>query len=369
MSAIEENKQYYAVVRLFVVARTIGAVKNSQEPKLYRENIKTATTGKNLDIKQRIYKNSHDTKLYKTSAYSSSKNTSFLLKEILHRLNIIKNGQNANMALITSKVARGISNEEGLSDISLLKNKKLHHRGNIEKKGRKRLVLELEKAIKEDWDQYKDKLKKILKAKYKLKIVLSLDNEWGIIQNSIIKAAQSSMPRKKKILELIEFGSINEMNEYHKLRGHIRTLDTFCHKMRKKNLQLQEKHWCRSYGKENTSQEGTKLNRCTSCSEKQKEQNKGYIVGALDPFENFNFKQYGKEPLANMIRRELTATGVPIKLFDKKICRKCIKEKEVIKELLLVSSKIRGKKNLVIFINRSLINSTNGILQARMGAE
>src|SRR5260363_168413 len=72
------------------------------------------------------------------------------------------------------------------------------------KKGKRRLVFELEKATEDDWVHYKGKLKRLLLSKIHIDKEISMDEEWDIIQSSIIKAAQTSLPMKKKLAKMLK---------------------------------------------------------------------------------------------------------------------------------------------------------------------
>ncbi|CAG8814188.1 31596_t:CDS:2 [Gigaspora margarita] len=69
---------------------------------------------------------------------------------------------------------------------------------------------------------------------------ISMDKEWDIIQSSIIKAVQTSLPMKKKLAEMLKTENIEKTDILQLLRKCIRKLDTFCCRIRKRVLMPQE---------------------------------------------------------------------------------------------------------------------------------
>ncbi|CAG8854756.1 8480_t:CDS:1, partial [Gigaspora margarita] len=65
------------------------------------------------------------------------------------------------------------------------------------KKDKRRTVFELKKVIEDNWVHYKGKLKMLLVSKIHINREIAMNKEWDIIQNSIIKAAQATLPMKK----------------------------------------------------------------------------------------------------------------------------------------------------------------------------
>ncbi|CAG8817444.1 27362_t:CDS:2, partial [Gigaspora margarita] len=78
------------------------------------------------------------------------------------------------------------------------------------------------------------------KGQKKINKKISIDKEWDIIQSSIIKAAQTSLPMKKKLAEMLKIEDTKKTDVLQLLRKCIRKLGTFCHRIRKRVLMLQE---------------------------------------------------------------------------------------------------------------------------------
>ncbi|CAG8790012.1 11049_t:CDS:2 [Gigaspora margarita] len=119
-------------------------------------------------------------------------------------------------------------------------NTRFRSHAKTRKKGKRRLVFELEKATENDWVHYKEKLKRLLVSKIHIEKEISMDEEWDIIQGNIIKAAQTSLPMKKKLAEMLKTEDTGKMDVLQLLRKHIRKLDTFCCRIRKRVLMPQE---------------------------------------------------------------------------------------------------------------------------------
>ncbi|CAG8802942.1 27514_t:CDS:2, partial [Gigaspora margarita] len=241
------------------------------------------------------------------------------------------------------------------------------------KKGKRRLVFELEKATENDWVHYKGKLERRLLSKIHIDKEISMDEEWDIIQSSIIKATQTFLPMKKKLAEMLKTEDTRKTDVLQLLRKRIRKLGTFCHRMRKRVLMPQEekelyklckdieknyeidtsyeqtqdteekryknhkratdkKDSTRTYeggekplcsensntthkgdDKENSIQEGPKLKRCQGCNDEQKEQSRGCLLQR-----NFksNKKAIDKKLISKSNEKEERELLVPIKLFN-----------------------------------------------------
>ncbi|CAG8855775.1 10016_t:CDS:2, partial [Gigaspora margarita] len=92
----------------------------------------------------------------------------------------------------------------------------------------------------------------------------------------------------------------------------------------------------RNDDKENSIQEGPKLKRCQSCNDEQKEQSRGCLFQR-------NFKSNKKaidKKLIKKIKKELAISYLVIEPLEKRILKECIKNKEVIDELLTITRKL-----------------------------
>ncbi|CAG8767821.1 5267_t:CDS:2 [Gigaspora margarita] len=94
------------------------------------------------------------------------------------------------------------------------------------KKGKRRLVFELEKATEDDWVHYKGKLERLLLFKIHIDKEISMDKEWDIIQS-------------KKLAEMLKTEDTGKRDVMQLLRKCIRKLDTFCCRIRKRVQMLQ----------------------------------------------------------------------------------------------------------------------------------
>ncbi|CAG8730043.1 31833_t:CDS:2 [Gigaspora margarita] len=119
-------------------------------------------------------------------------------------------------------------------------NTRFRSHAEMRKKDKRRLVFELEKATEDDWVHYKGKLERLLLFKIHINKEISMDKEWDIIQSSIIKAAQTSLPMKKKLAEILKTENTEKTDVLQLLRKRIRKLGTFCHRIKKRVLMLQE---------------------------------------------------------------------------------------------------------------------------------
>ncbi|CAG8787574.1 26319_t:CDS:2 [Gigaspora margarita] len=87
---------------------------------------------------------------------------------------------------------------------------------------------------------YKEKLERLLLSKIHIDKEISMDEEWDIIQSSIIKAAQTSLPMKKKLAKMLKTEDTKKTDVLQLLRRYIRKLGTFCRRIRKRVLMSQE---------------------------------------------------------------------------------------------------------------------------------
>ncbi|CAG8819495.1 13102_t:CDS:2, partial [Gigaspora margarita] len=62
-------------------------------------------------------------------------------------------------------------------------NTRFRSHAEMRKKGKRRLVFELEKATEDDWVYYKEKLERLLLSKIHIDKKISMDKEWDIIQS------------------------------------------------------------------------------------------------------------------------------------------------------------------------------------------
>ncbi|CAG8764943.1 35181_t:CDS:2, partial [Gigaspora margarita] len=115
-------------------------------------------------------------------------------------------------------------------------NTRFRSHAKTRKKGKRRLVFELEKASENDWVHYKRKLKRLLLSKIHIDKKISIDEEWDIIQSNIIKAAQTFLPIKKKLAEMLKTEDTGKTDVLQLLKKCIRKLGTFCRRIRKKVL-------------------------------------------------------------------------------------------------------------------------------------
>ncbi|CAG8508104.1 21462_t:CDS:2, partial [Gigaspora margarita] len=119
-------------------------------------------------------------------------------------------------------------------------NTRFRSQAEIRKKGKRRLVFELEKAMEDNWVHYKEKLERLLLSKIHIDKEISMDEKRDIIQSSIIKATQTSLPMKKKLAKMLKTKDTGRTNVLQLLRKRIRKLGTFCHRIRKRVLMPQE---------------------------------------------------------------------------------------------------------------------------------
>ncbi|CAG8714455.1 31298_t:CDS:2 [Gigaspora margarita] len=119
-------------------------------------------------------------------------------------------------------------------------NTRFRSHAETRKKGNRKLVFELEKATEDNWVHYKGKLERLLLSKIHIDKKISMDKEWDIIQSSIIKATQTSLPMKKKLAEMLKAEDTEKTNVLQLLKKCIRKLGTFCHRIRKRVLMPQK---------------------------------------------------------------------------------------------------------------------------------
>ncbi|CAG8806651.1 23184_t:CDS:2, partial [Gigaspora margarita] len=224
---------------------------------------------------------------------------------------------------------------------------------------------------------------------------ISMDEEWDIIQSSIIKTAQTFLPMKKKLAEMLKTKDTGKTDILQLLRKHIRKLDknhkqaidtkdlartykggkkplcsensnATCRisKKRDKN-KIEIEHWNRDNNKKNFIQEGPKLKRCQGCNDEQKEQSRGCLFQrnfksnkkAIDKklieksnekgerellvlIKLFNFKPSINEVTTEQIKKEPAVSYLVIELLEERMLKECIKGKEVINELLTITRKL-----------------------------
>ncbi|CAG8538029.1 20813_t:CDS:2 [Gigaspora margarita] len=139
-------------------------------------------------------------------------------------------------------------------------------------------------------------------------------------------------------------------------------------KKRVKN-KIEIEHWNRDDNKENSIQEGPKLKRYQGCNDEQKEQSRGRLLQrnfksnkkAIDkklisksnekgerellvPIKLFNFKLSINEITTKQLKKELAISYLAIEPLEERILKECIKDKEVIDELLTITRKLIRKR-------------------------
>ncbi|CAG8855554.1 46327_t:CDS:1, partial [Gigaspora margarita] len=143
----------------------------------------------------------------------------------------------------------------------------------------------------------------------------------------------------------------------------------------------------------NSIQKGSKLKRCQSCNDEQKEQSRGCLLQrnfksnkkAIDkklisksnkkrehellvPIKLFNFKPSINKVTTEQLKKEPAVSYLAIEPLEERILKEYIKDKEVIDELLTITRKLIKKRRLEVYTDGSMINSEKGLDQTRLRA-
>ncbi|CAG8802916.1 26384_t:CDS:2, partial [Gigaspora margarita] len=168
------------------------------------------------------------------SGYSKNKSLNATLQEILNRLEKIESSYSSSRAIATPDTGRVHEKTQGTHSLGAEGTRKIKTSEDYQ-------VLKLDYIwISKEWAAY------IIQASTKdMDLVtnnkeISMDKEWDIIQSSIIKAAQTSLPMKKKLEEILKTEDTRKTDVLQLLRKRIRKLGIFRRRMRKRVLMPQE---------------------------------------------------------------------------------------------------------------------------------